>query len=151
VPHRSADTARHEAELLADPARFVPLPGEMLITTQSTDGADPAFPALASVPDRRGWRVARLRREVAEAVVAWINNATGDDLGAAYWDDDTVVVLRTEHLGNTATSHTALPPTSTAATPSAPGRGPGSPHPRTATPTVPTPDHSAGAGLAHHQ
>jgi hypothetical protein len=70
----------------------------MLITTQSTDGADPAFPALTSVPDRRGWRVARLRREVAEAVVAWINT-TGDDLGAAYWDDDTVVVLRTEHLG----------------------------------------------------
>jgi hypothetical protein len=99
VPHRSADTARHEAELLADPARFVPLPGEMLITTQSTNGTDPAFPALASVPDRRGWRVARLRREVAEAVVAWINNTTGDDLGAAYWDDDTVVVLRTEHLG----------------------------------------------------
>ena len=26
-------------------------------------------------------------------------HTTGDDLGAAYWDDDTVVVLRTEHLG----------------------------------------------------
>lgn len=51
-----------------------------------------------SIPDRRGWRVARFRHEVAEAVVAWINT-TGDGTEAAYWDDGTVVVLRTEHLG----------------------------------------------------
>lgn len=117
---------------------------------QSTDGADPAFPALASVPDRRGWRVARLRREVAEAVVAWINT-TGDDLGAAYWDDDTVVVLRTEHLGEHGYLPHRVTPDQHGRYPLSTGTWPWITPPAHRDPTVPTPDHSAGAGLAHHQ
>lgn len=61
VPRRICDTDRYEAALLAAPARFVPRPDEVLVTTQGSDGANPAFPALMSFPDRRGWRVSGAR------------------------------------------------------------------------------------------
>lgn len=39
----------------------------------------------------------QFRREVAEAVVAWLN-ATGDGFDGAYWEHDTVVWLQNEHV-----------------------------------------------------
>lgn len=93
---RTPDTARHEATVLADPERFTAHPGEVLVTPD-THGVDPAFPALLDTP-RDGWEVPRFRREVAEAVLAWINT-TNDGFDAAYWDSDTVVLIQGEHVG----------------------------------------------------
>jgi hypothetical protein len=84
-----------EAALLADTRRLVPDAGEFLVTINIA-GADPAFPA---VPDPvRGWSrsgTPRFRPEVAAVVVAWLNDLERRYPGgtAAYWEDDTVVLV----------------------------------------------------------
>lgn len=94
---------RRNAELLDDQARLTRGSGEILVTI-NIDGTDPVFPALPSV--EHGWSRAgcpRFRREVAEVVVAWINDIarrSRDGVDLAYWDADTIVLLDNQALAD---------------------------------------------------
>jgi hypothetical protein len=82
-----------EAALLADAARLIPEDTEIRITIGAT-GNDPVFPAVPD-PDF-GWSRAgtpRFRREIAEVVVAWLNDTERrfHGGGVAYWDGETLV------------------------------------------------------------
>lgn len=86
-----------EAALLADTDRLRPRDGEILVTMNLFgDGIDLRFPAL---PDAdRGWSrsgTPRFRPEVAEVVVAWLNDCERRYPGGvtAYWDDATIILV----------------------------------------------------------
>ncbi|MGC7093971.1 hypothetical protein ACPZ19_04845 [Amycolatopsis lurida] len=85
-----------DAALLADTVRLASEDGEILVTIGVT-GTDPLFPALPD-PDF-GWSRAgtpRFRPDVAEVVVAWLNDVDRRCPGGgviAYWDNDTLVLL----------------------------------------------------------
>lgn len=98
-----AINTHRNAELLDDRARLTAESREILVTI-NIDGTDPVFPALPSA--EHGWSRAgcpRFRREVAEVVVAWINDvARSSPEGAdrAYWDADTIVLLDNQAIAD---------------------------------------------------
>lgn len=100
TPTLTPEALHRETKLLRDPARRIPVDGEVMVSCDSGQSGKGVFPARVDPTLVGGDPVPTFRPEIAEAVVAWCNTrhrTDPDRYPQAYFDGTTLVHIH-QHL-----------------------------------------------------